>query len=72
MKLSPPKLEIDDQEPFKQAFYERQEFALSLTALLRNVTDNVVVFVNAAWGEGKTTFAKMWEASLRKEKLDVI
>jgi hypothetical protein len=72
MKLYPPKIQIDVEQPFKEAFYDRQDFAASLTALLRNVTDNLVVFVNAPWGEGKTTFAKMWEASLRHEKLDVI
>lgn len=72
MKLHPPKVQIDNEQPFKEAFYDRQEFAASLTALLRNVTDNLVVFVNAQWGEGKTTFAKMWEASLQQEKLDVI
>jgi len=72
MKLHPPKIQIDAEQPFKEAFYDRHEFAASLTALLRNVTDNLVVFVNAPWGEGKTTFAKMWEASLRHEKLDVI
>ncbi|HEY1893588.1 MAG TPA: P-loop NTPase fold protein, partial [Chthoniobacterales bacterium] len=72
MKLHPPKIQIDAEQPFKEAFYNRQQFAASLTALLRNVTDNLVVFVNAPWGEGKTTFARMWEASLRGDKLDVI
>jgi predicted KAP-like P-loop ATPase len=73
MKLHPPKVVVDPANPFEQALFGRKEFAESLTALLRNVSEGLVVFVNAPWGEGKTTFAEMWRAHLKHhEKLEVI
>lgn len=72
MKLHPPRVIIDPDEPFKNALFERKDLAQSLTSLLRNVTEGLVVFVNAPWGEGKTTFAQMWQAHLKIQKLDVI
>jgi predicted KAP-like P-loop ATPase len=63
---------VDDQAPFKDALFGRKEFAESLTSLLRNVEEGLVVFVHAPWGEGKTTFAQMWRSALRAQKLEVI
>jgi len=72
MKISPPRLAIDPTNPFKDALFDRKDFGESLTQLLRNVSESLVIFVNAPWGEGKTTFAEMWRASLRQQKLEVI
>jgi predicted KAP-like P-loop ATPase len=72
MKINPPKLIIDEKNPFEHALFGREEFAKSLTNLLRNVSGNLVVFVNAPWGAGKTTFSEMWRAHLRQQKLEVI
>jgi predicted KAP-like P-loop ATPase len=72
MKINPPKAIIDENEPFKNALFDRQVFAKSLTNLLSNVSENLVVFVNAPWGAGKTTFSEMWRADLRQQKLEVI
>src|SRR5207302_4236140 len=72
MKMNPPKVIIDEKEPFKDALFGREEFAKSLTSLLRNVSENLVIFVNAPWGEGKTTFSQMWRAYLQQQKLEVI
>ncbi|MGA3283116.1 MAG: P-loop NTPase fold protein [Verrucomicrobiota bacterium] len=72
MKINPPKAIIDEKDPFKHALFGRKDFAESLTGLLRNVSENLVIFVNAPWGEGKTTFAQMWRAHLQQQKLEVI
>ena len=72
MKINPPKAIIDEKEPFKNALFGREEFAKSLTSLLRNAEENLVIFVNAPWGAGKTTFSEMWRAYLQQQKLDVI
>ena len=72
MKINPPKAIIGKEDPFEHALFGRKEFAESLTSMLRNVEENLVVFVNAPWGEGKTTFAEMWRAQLKQRKLDVI
>lgn len=72
MKIHPPKVTIDEKDPFAHALFGRKQFAESLTALLRNASENPVIFVHAPWGEGKTTFAQMWRAHLRGLKLDTI
>ena len=72
MKINPPKAIIDENDPFKHALFGRKDFAESLTGLLRNVSEGLVIFVNAPWGEGKTTFSQMWRAHLQQQKLDVI
>jgi hypothetical protein len=63
---------IGKDDPFEHALFGRKEFAESLTSLLRNVEENLVVFVNASWGEGKTTFSEMWRAWLKLQNLEVI
>jgi len=72
MKINPPRIALDENKPFENALFNREEFAKSLQGLLRNVSDNLVVFVNAPWGAGKTTFCQMWLAYLRGQKLEVI
>ena len=72
MKINPPKAIIGKEGPFEHALFGRKEFAESLTNLLRNVEESLVIFVNAPWGEGKTTFAEMWRAQLKQRNLDVI
>jgi predicted KAP-like P-loop ATPase len=72
MKINPPKAIIGKEDPFEYTLFGRKEFAESLTSLLRNVEENLVIFVNAPWGEGKTTFAEMWRAQLKQRNLDVI
>src|SRR5690242_375000 len=72
MRIQPPEVEVPDAEPFKNALFGRKTFGLELTSLLRNIEDSIVLFVNAPWGEGKTTFSRMWRAHLAAEKLHAI
>ncbi len=72
MRIQPPRTAIDQNEPFKEALFGRKAFAASLTQLLRNVSESLVIFVHAPWGEGKTTFAQMWRAELTRQKLEVV
>jgi predicted KAP-like P-loop ATPase len=72
MKINPPQAPIGEKDPFEHALFGRKQFAESLTNLLRNVEENLVVFVNAPWGEGKTTFTQMWRESLKRQQLETI
>jgi hypothetical protein len=72
MKIHPPVVPVDEADPFKEALFDRKALGLSLTQLLRNVEDSLVIFVHAPWGEGKTTFSRMWLAHLKSEKLQAI
>jgi hypothetical protein len=72
MKINPPKVIIDEKEPFKEALFGREEFAKSLSRLIQSVSESLVVFVNAPWGAGKTTFSEMWRAYLKQQQQEVI
>ena len=72
MKFYPPRFQIDENDPFKGALFGRKDFALALTNLLRHAEENVVIFINAPWGHGKTTFARMWLAHFKNEKQEAI
>lgn len=64
MKLLPPVVDIPPDDPYRNDLFKRHEFGKSLYALFKSVEDGVVVCVDAPWGEGKSTFAKMWTADI--------
>jgi len=69
MKLITPPLVIDKDKPFDRSDkLERKDFAESLSNLISSTNDNLVIALDAPWGEGKTTFVKMWQIYLKKEK----
>lgn len=62
-----PEIQIDQDDPFKYDRLERRPVANSLTNLLKTLKQPFVFSISAPWGMGKTTFIRMWEASLRKD-----
>jgi len=72
MKLITPEIVIDQNEPFKNDLLNRKPFAESLTRLITNVKDNLVISLDAQWGDGKTTFVKMWQSMLQKNEIENI
>lgn len=63
----PPIYERDDFE-FSEThkdFFNRNEFSRNLTSLFSKTSRGLVVTINSKWGDGKTTFVKMWERELR-------
>jgi len=65
MRLVTPEIEIDEIDPFKNDKLNRKPFAESLLSLIANVEDNLVISLDAPWGDGKTTFVKMWQRFLK-------
>lgn len=65
MKLHPPTPTISSENPFKEDLFGRETFATSLTNLITNAEEGLVINIDANWGEGKTTFARMWQAQLQ-------
>ncbi|MEX2478612.1 MAG: P-loop NTPase fold protein [Gracilimonas sp.] len=53
-------------------FFKRETFRNNLTRLLKNTEEPLVVALDAKWGEGKTTFIKLWERDLLENHTDVI
>jgi hypothetical protein len=65
MRLVTPEIEIDESNSFKNDKLAREPFAESLLSLITNVEDNLVISLDAPWGDGKTTFVKMWRGFLK-------
>lgn len=49
---------------FEGDLYERDKLASQLTAFLSMLPDGAVLALDSPWGDGKTWFAKRWQASL--------
>lgn len=67
MKLKAPQIEIPPKDPFLNDLLGRKESAELLTELIRSTDAPLVLCINAPWGEGKTTFLKMWRQLLMNE-----
>ena len=54
----------EEGDPFANDLLDRRTIANNLTALLENTTTPYVMSISAPWGQGKTTFIKMWKKLL--------
>lgn len=74
MLLFRPEPEIDDNEGFSPSkdIFGRKTAGKSLTSLVVNTKQNLVISLDGPWGCGKTTFLKMWAGELRNKKIPVI
>ena len=72
MKIHPPIPGIPADAPYKNDLFKRQTFGNSLFSLFKSVQENIVLCVDAPWGEGKTTFARMWLADLKRRGVNCI
>lgn len=70
MKLLPPKFEAqydsDEAEWANNDLFQRGQFAKSLTNLVVQVEEPLVMGLYAKWGEGKSTFVEMWKRQLEQ------
>lgn len=66
--IIPPLYEriVDFSKPFAKDAFNRENFANNLTNLFRNIEDGLVITINSKWGDGKTTFIKLWEYQLNQ------
>jgi hypothetical protein len=69
MKLRHHDLKIpeDGSDPFVNCKLDRKKYADVLTGIVDGYADGFVLAINNPWGEGKTTFVKMWRQHLINE-----
>lgn len=72
MKLVTPSLTINDSDGFKDDLLQREQFGKSLSHLIARSTDALVISLDGKWGEGKTTFVKMWQGLLKESGIPSI
>lgn len=62
MKITIPAIQIDEDEGFSSGkdIFSRKDFGERLANLIARTTDELVISLDAEWGEGKSTFIQMW------------
>lgn len=70
MKLSIPEFNIDHQEGFspEKDIFHRKDFGAKLYNLITNSDEDLVLALDSKWGEGKSTFIKMWASENKYKK----
>ena len=70
MRLTVPQIEISRKEGFSEEkdIFGRKQFGEKLANLFENSEDEIVVALDAPWGEGKSTFAKMWQGYVESQR----
>lgn len=73
MKISLPKVKITESESFSHSkdIFNRKKFGERLISLFENSEEELVVALNAQWGEGKSTFIKMWQNHIKLNKTSI-
>lgn len=61
-------IEIDEADIFKNDKLERKDSIEDLSSLIESTKNSFVLSINADWGFGKTTFVRLWQKYLKKEK----
>lgn len=59
---------IPEENPFQNCKLAREKYADILTGIATTYADGFVLVLNNKWGDGKTTFVKMWKQSLKNEE----
>lgn len=70
MKIITPELQINDDTGFDQTvdIFNRAGFGERLANLIENAGSNPVIALDAGWGQGKSTFIKMWRGYLSNQR----
>lgn len=70
--LKSREIEIIKDDPYKNDALSRKETGEALTEFVLSANDSVVVCIDAPWGQGKTTFLRMWEQHLKNNDIPTI
>lgn len=66
MKIVTPPLVIEENDSFQNDLFDRKSFGESLLNIVERSDDALVISLDGKWGEGKTTFVKMWQGLLNE------
>ena len=72
IRIQPREIEVPENDPFKNDLLGRRESVEVLTHLVGSLEGPCVLAVDAAWGNGKTTFLRIWAQYLRKQEFPIV
>lgn len=65
-------IEVVEEAPFKNDVLNRHESAEALTEFVTSSNEPMVVCIDAPWGQGKTTFLRMWKQHLKDKAIPTL
>lgn len=65
-------IEIPDNNPFQNDVLNRKDNIETLTTFITSFEQSIVLCIDGGWGQGKTTFIKMWEKYLNQQSIPTI
>ena len=72
IRIQPRAIDVPENDPFENDLLGRKESVEVLTHLVGNLEGPCVLAVDAAWGNGKTTFLRIWAQYLHKQGFPVV
>jgi hypothetical protein len=69
VKIVTPPLIVEDSDAFKNDVLDRKSYGEALLNLVQRSSDELVISLDGRWGEGKTTFVKMWQGLLSESNI---
>ena len=72
MRIQPFDIAVPEDDPFVHDLLDRKESIRVLTHLVRSFEGPCVLAIDAAWGNGKTTFLKIWRQHLINSSFSVV
>lgn len=72
IRIQPLGIEVPEEEPFRDDLLNRKESIEVLTQLVASFEGPCVLALDAEWGNGKTTFLRMWSRYLRNLEFPVV
>lgn len=72
MILKTKDIEIIKGNPFANDILDRKESAETLTEFVFSSKEPMVICIDAPWGQGKTTFLRMWEQHLKDNNVPTL
>jgi hypothetical protein len=65
-------IEIIENDPYCNDMLNRKDSGDALTEFVLSIDESLVICVDAPWGQGKTTFLRMWEQHLKNNNIPTI
>ncbi len=72
MKIVVPPMTVAEDDGFNNDVLNRKPFGEALLNIVTRTKDELVISIDGQWGEGKTTFVKMWRGLLAENNIPSI
>jgi len=69
LKIITPTFVVEENDGFKNDVLDRKSYGDALLNLVQRSGDELVISLDGKWGEGKTTFVKMWRGLLSESSI---